>query len=306
MVMKNKLTFNEAKQIPIVDYLDKFGIVPSKISGNDYWYFSPFRDERTPSFKVNVKKNLWYDHGLGEGGSIIDLGARLHQCSLADFLEDLSIGDYVLTVAKQHTLAHKNDSKLEVLSVKELSAPGLIQYLKERGITSVTAAQYCSEVEFAIKGRSYLAVGFPTNSGSYELRNSWFKGSSSPKDISLITGDLDRLCIVEGFIDFLSLHELGGHHLNQFTENSSVLILNSLALLNRSIPIIQNYRDINLFLDNDQAGKEAKQTLASKGIHFNDASRFYPDSKDVNEFLIKTLKEPNQKLSVSRPKRFRM
>lgn len=303
--MKSKLTFNEAKQIPIVDYLDKFGIVPARISGNDYWYFSPFRDERTPSFKVNVKKNLWYDHGLGEGGSIIDLGARLHQCSLADFLEDLSMGNYSLTTSNSQPPAQTKDSKLEVLSVKELSDQGLIQYLKERGITLGTAIHYCSEVEFAIKGRSYLAVGFPTNSGSYELRNRWFKGSSSPKDISLIKSDLDRLCIVEGFIDFLSLNELGNYHLNRLTDNSSFLILNSLALLNRSVSIIQNYRDINLFFDNDQAGKEEKESLTRKRIHFNDASRFYPDSKDVNEFLVKTINE-RQRLSINRPKVFRM
>lgn len=109
-IMKHKLTFNEAKQIPIVDYLDRFGIVPVKIRGNDYWYFSPFRDERTPSFKVNAKKNLWYDHGLGEGGSIIDLGARLHQCSLSQFLEDLSEGNISSAVSKVHSPFEKQEN----------------------------------------------------------------------------------------------------------------------------------------------------------------------------------------------------
>jgi DNA primase len=208
LTMKNKLTFNEAKQIPIIDYLDKFGIMPIKISGNDYWYFSPFRDERTPSFKVNIKKNLWYDHGLGEGGSIIDLGARLHQCSLSQFLDDLSEDKYSFNVTRNNSSAQIQENRLEVLAVKELTDPGLIQYLKERSIEPGNARQYCSEVEFAIKGRSYTAIGFPNNSGSYELRNRWFKGSSSPKDISLIKGDLDKLCIVEGFIDFLSLQQL--------------------------------------------------------------------------------------------------
>jgi 5S rRNA maturation endonuclease (ribonuclease M5) len=292
--MKNKLTFNEAKQIPIIDYLDKFGIMPAKISGNDYWYFSPFRDERTPSFKVNVKKNLWYDHGLGEGGSIIDLGARLHQCSLSQFLEDLSEDKHSFNVTKNTPSVHAQENRLEILAVKELTDPGLIQYLKERGIEPGNARLYCPEVEFAIKGRSYTAIAFPTNSGSYELRNRWFKGSSSPKDISLIKGDLDKLCIVEGFIDFLSLQQLQGNHFTRITRNSSFLILNSLALLNRSVSIIKNYRDVNLFLDNDSAGKDAKDTLVLKGVHFNDASRLYPDSKDLNEFLIKKLKFDNK------------
>ena len=303
--MKHKLTFNEVKQIPIVDYLDRFGIVPAKITGNDYWYFSPFRDERTPSFKVHTKKNLWYDHGLGEGGSIIDLGARLHQCSLSQVLEDLSEANFPLIGSAVQLPVQKQENRLEILSVKELKDPVLIQYLKERGIEPDNACRYCSEIEFSIKGRSYTAIGFPTNSGSYELRNRWFKGSSSPKDISLIKGGLDKLCIVEGFMDFLSLRQLHDHHLTRITNESSFLVLNSLALLNRSISIIKNYRDVNLFLDNDSAGKDAKETLVLKGVHFHDASRFYPDSKDVNEFLIRNVK-PDNKNEIKHSKGCRM
>lgn len=304
--MKHKLTFNEAKQIPIVDYLDRYGIMPAKINGNDYWYFSPFRDERTPSFKINVKKNLWYDHGLGEGGSIIDLGAKLHRCALSEFLEDLSEGNFSLAATKQELPTPKPESKLEILSVKDLTDDGLIQYLKERGIEADNARRYCSEVEFAIKGRSYSAIGFPTNSGSYELRNRWFKGSSSPKDISLIKGDLDRLCVIEGFIDFLSLQQLQDNHFSRITKGSTFLVLNSLALLNRSTSIIRNYRDVNLFLDNDHVGRDAKESLNSKGIHFNDASTFYHDYKDVNEFLVKRVRSRNVSIGTTRSRGIRM
>jgi 5S rRNA maturation endonuclease (ribonuclease M5) len=177
--------------------------------------------------------------------------------------------------------------------------------LEERGIEQDNARRYCSEVEFAIKGRSYTAIGFQTNSGGYELRNRWFKGSSSPKDISLIKGDIDKLCIVEGFIDFLSLQQLRDNHFTRIASNSSFLVLNSLALLNRSVSIIKNYRDINLFLDNDTAGRDAKETLTIKDVHFNDASRFYPDSKDLNDFLIKKIKSHHRN-EIKHSRGFRM
>ena len=64
----------EVKQLDIVDYLEKLGHRPQKIRNNDYWYLSPLREEKEPSFKVNRKLNVWYDHGLGKGGNIIDLG----------------------------------------------------------------------------------------------------------------------------------------------------------------------------------------------------------------------------------------
>ena len=54
----------EANQIDVVDYLYSMGYQPQKIRSNDYWYLSPFRDEKEPSFKVERNKNVWYDHGV--------------------------------------------------------------------------------------------------------------------------------------------------------------------------------------------------------------------------------------------------
>jgi len=47
----NKLTVAEARQIDMVDYLSSLGFQAIKTRGNDYWYISPFRGERTPSLQ---------------------------------------------------------------------------------------------------------------------------------------------------------------------------------------------------------------------------------------------------------------
>ena len=72
----------EANQIDIVNYLQNCGHQPSKINGEDYWYFSPFRNENTPSFKVNRKLNIWYDHGIGKGGNFVDFSVQFYHCSV--------------------------------------------------------------------------------------------------------------------------------------------------------------------------------------------------------------------------------
>ena len=40
-----------------------------------YMYYSPFRDESTPSMSVAYKNGSWqwFDHGTGQGGSNIEL-----------------------------------------------------------------------------------------------------------------------------------------------------------------------------------------------------------------------------------------
>ena len=48
---------NEAKRIDIVTYLESLLIKPIKVAGNDYWYLSTLRKEKSPSFKLNRKLN---------------------------------------------------------------------------------------------------------------------------------------------------------------------------------------------------------------------------------------------------------
>ena len=45
----------KAKQIDIISFLNKNGYVPHKTNDLVFWYLSPFRKEKTPSFKVNLK-----------------------------------------------------------------------------------------------------------------------------------------------------------------------------------------------------------------------------------------------------------
>lgn len=41
------MTCADAKKIDLVDYLASLGYHPQKVSPPDYWYLSPFRDEKT-------------------------------------------------------------------------------------------------------------------------------------------------------------------------------------------------------------------------------------------------------------------
>lgn len=47
------MNIKEAKQIRLVEYLRIIGHSPVNARGCQYWYLSPLREERTPSFKVN-------------------------------------------------------------------------------------------------------------------------------------------------------------------------------------------------------------------------------------------------------------
>ena len=80
----------QANQIDLVDYLTSLGYQPQKIRGSDYWYLSPFRDEKEPSFKTNRNKNVWYDNGNGKGGKLVDFVMEFYRCDISEALQKFS------------------------------------------------------------------------------------------------------------------------------------------------------------------------------------------------------------------------
>ena len=67
------MTIEEIKAIPIAAFLARMGYEPARRRGDEYWYLAPYREERTASFQVNVRKEIWHDFGTGQGGDIFNL-----------------------------------------------------------------------------------------------------------------------------------------------------------------------------------------------------------------------------------------
>ena len=77
----------ELKRIPIADVARKYGIELKSGHGR---LWGRLRDENTPSFSINLSKNLWYDFGSGKGGSAIDLVAEQEGISSKEAINKLA------------------------------------------------------------------------------------------------------------------------------------------------------------------------------------------------------------------------
>ena len=271
---------NEAKRIDIISFLAKNGINPDYNQGVNYWYKSPLRNENNPSFKVNSYKNLWFDFGIGDGGDIIKLTSLLFKTDSSAALKILSANHY-----SSHQKDLNNvDSKVLITNVKEISNIQLINYLESRKLNLKLAKEYCKEVSFILNDKNFYALGFQNDSKGYELRCKYFKGSSSPKDVTLIKNNADKLLLFEGFIDFLSWFSCKQF----FTGNHDYLILNTLSFLNKSKALIKEYNEVLLFLDNDEAGNKATAELIGVGLSTCiDMSKGYSEFKDLNDSLFR-------------------
>ena len=287
------MTTQEAKNIRIADYLQSLGYTPVKQQGNSLWYKSPLREENDASFKVNTELNKWYDFGLGKGGNIIALAAELyHTENVACLLKRIEERTPYIRPASFSFSAKQSDNRTyRGLRVGELSSPALITYLQERGINIELAKRECRELRFMNADKPYFAIGFPNMAGGYEVRNRYFKGCVSPKDITHIRqqGEPRNVCyLFEGFMDYLSFLTIRVKNNPQYPRltTQDYIILNSVSNLTKAESILATYTRIGCYLDNDTAGRNACETLKTKfGERLSDKSIHYSEYKDLNDYL---------------------
>jgi len=280
-----EFTCERARSICIVKILAKLRHFPSRIAEKEAWFLSPLRSETQASFKVALKLNRWYDHGLGKGGNGLDLIVAIKNFSVKQALEFLE-DNCVSFSFQQQNFKNSVVSKIEVLRAREIEHEALIQYLVKRRILAKIARLYCEEIWFNFKDKEYFAIGLENQLGGWELRNSYFKGSSSPKSYTYIKRRSKTLLITEGLFDFLSLAVLE----EDLVKASDIIILNSLAFTNKIKVHLSNYENILLYLDNDPAGDKATAEILKLFKNATDERNSFRNYKDLNEKLMQCKK----------------
>ena len=273
----------KAREISIQKVLQYLGCEAIKTNGDNLWFLSPLRQEKTPSFKINIKLNKWFDHGEQIGGNVVDFLIQKFGFNVSEALEYLKKFDDSSFFQKQVFQATEQKSEIEIEKIIPIQHVALIQYLKSRGITNYKL-NYLNEVHYKIKDKYFFALGFKNEKGGFELRSKYCKICIGSKDISHIKNNCKTLRIFEGFMDYLSFAQ------QQKTNNDSdYLILNSVALLNKNLSILKEYDVIQLYLDNDSAGdKYTKLILENFHIAIN-YQTVYKDFKDYNEWFLSNI-----------------
>ncbi len=280
----NRLSCERARAFPIERALAKLGHFPTKSTEKEAWFLSPFRPEAQASFKVSKKLNRWYDHGEGKGGNVIDLVCLINKCPVSETLEFLSTGQTSFSFQQQPIFENveKKECKITITQIKPLTHPALKGYLKSRNIETRTALKFIREVHYRSGDKTYFAIGLKNDSGGWELRNKYFKNSSSPKDMTHIKNSSTRLIVIEGMFDLLSILECN----EKLESEHDFLVLNSTAFVQKAMRIIEGYTSTLLYLDNDLNGKQTTQNLIGHCKKCEDRSSLYKGFKDINEWLM--------------------
>ncbi|SEM13815.1 CHC2 zinc finger [Chryseobacterium taichungense] len=287
----------QLNSIGLEEVLAFLGHLPTRQNEKEAWYLSPFGPESHASFKVDRPQNLWYLFSEGAGGTTTDFIQKYLHTSVKEALEWASNQNFSSFHPQTKTL--KPNPNYRIDKIMDISHPNLIQYLYERGL-SEKVYPFIKEVWFTIENKQLYAVGFKNNSDGWELRNVFYKGALLKKDITFLpffqkaesisqnearkNAGSGKVAVFEGFTDALSFIEL------QKSFEGDLLVLNSTAMLNKALTVLDSYLEISLFLDNDKAGTQCKDTITKHFPHARDFSLLYSDHKDLNEFLTAKMK----------------
>ena len=285
------MTLDEIKQINIREYLGQMNIHPVKDYNHYGMYHCPYREDNNASFKVDYNKNLWYDFGTNEGGSIIDLLMKLNKCSMLKVVTEAnpyvstSINLYDSTSVRQtDNFSFHRDKSFEnkIENIIPIRHPKFIAWVQERKIDLNLANLYCGEVHYLNQSGRFFSIGFRNDKGGYELSSpTGFKGCFPPKDIRTIRNDTDSCLVFEGFWDFLSYLTI------QKVEKTKhdVMVLNSVANIEKAMPFLKMHGNLYTYLDNDDAGRKATELIKSANSTVYNRSTQYAEYKDLNDYL---------------------
>ena len=276
--------FNSLK---LEEILVSLGHHPTKQNEKEAWFLNPFYTETQASFKINKNLNYWYLHSEGIGGNNVDFMKKYLNASVKEALEWAEKQNF--SSFQQQNVIHSINSKpnYQITEIKKLQNEHLKSYLHQRGF-STKVYPLVKEIHFTIGEKNLFAIGFENLSGGWELRNSFYKGSLLKKDISVVNLNNEsqnqnetgkRIVVFEGFMDALSFVEMKPFFIGD------LLVMNSISLLNRTKEHLKIYPEIHLFLDNDRAGENCKNSILKSYPEAKDHSEIYALHKDLNDYL---------------------
>lgn len=278
--------------ILISDFLAREGFKPVRQTGGQLAYKAPYRIDGDPSLVVNDKKGMWYDHGEGIGGKIIDLAMKIYNTNDVEFtvnrINQLYDNVPLEKIPSRNDLEQREQRKLhDIVRVKPLGNNFAISaYLESRGVLEEAIKSqrvvevYYDHINDQGNRKRYFGAGWKNDSGGYDVRSKYAKICINQKDMLYMEGKSGRTNVFEGMTNFLSaLKE------KAVTMSDTNVVLNTLSLSKKAIEKIKvdQPKEINLFLDNGQGGDKFTQLFKESFPTLIDRRNLYNGFGDYNE-----------------------
>ena len=125
------------------------GYVNLKKRGRNFFGVCPFHDEKTPSFSINIDKQIFKCFGCGKGGGTINFIMELERLDFVDAVKFLG-NKYNINVEINHNSKSSNDLYNQLYKMNEIANSYFInnlnenikKILKERNVTEASIKKF--------------------------------------------------------------------------------------------------------------------------------------------------------------------
>lgn len=154
---------NEFKYISdfnkVIDGVDIVEVVEQFVSlskdGNSYVGFSPFKNENTPSFKVNPNKKIFKDFSSGVGGDVIQFYSIMKKISRTDAMREL---------ARMYNINISGNYSRDVYSLEHKILNDAVNFFSNKFKESKVAQEYMINRGYNIKDLKDYYIGYAPDS----------------------------------------------------------------------------------------------------------------------------------------------
>lgn len=299
--MYDKIRIERVKSFPIRSILEAAGKnTKCHREGRKEFYYSPFRNERGPSFCV-FPDNKWKDFGDPTGkysGDAINLVEYLWDEEFIPALLHLERIMAIESPKKSNTGLRKSTDKNNerILKIRDsIQDPSLMKYVASRRIPYPVFNSVALEMTYECHGESYVATAIPVDSGGYSVRGMptpskpdgikrFIGGPSGISTLNSASGNPQMECIVfEGIYNAMSYVTMYGFPLGD------IIILNGVGNSKFLAGIgDRGIRTVYCFLDADDSGHKAFTNIfriANCLVYDNSALYGSLGFNDLNDML---------------------
>lgn len=304
----------ELKQnVPVEQIAEHFGAQFCRTDQKGHlWYRSPFREEDTPSFKVDPIKNEWHDFARQEGinahGSNIDLYIDYHHGNRQDkqiLAEAINFLKQFTYVAPKHAPLPRKDysDRYKIIKISDKIwhealkshiewrglQPGLVQHIKQVYLEDIVTEKkfngFCLE-----NVNEGLEVSIPNPHTNFTFKTCI--GPKGPTIIEPTKAGGYKWVVFEGMWDMETWRQMT----NNWREYG-IICLNGAGNAGRLLEYIPNADHIYMFLDNDDAGTEAELRLCEDFPIAGSMRHLYDGYKDLS---MKWQQRPQERLALGK------
>ena len=254
----------------------------------------PIHSEKSPSFRWNTKTNTEFKcFGCGEVVDIYDYYQHYEHLSFIEAKNKVAelvgvTSDENYNVRTKRVIENENFEKPKS-KIKQLSEP-VIEHLKKRGLEKETLEFWrVAETVEVFKSGKKKAIVFPCYDETNELLHETYRSSEKDFKQSVNTKSIlygmwhinptKTLYITEGQLDSMSMWQAGIKNVVSVPSGA-----NNYKFIDHCFDFLNQFEDIVLWADNDEAGRKLATMLKSK---FQTVSvKYHQKYKDANECLL--------------------